>query len=506
MTAKDALAYARAGFSVLPLHVDRDGTCSCGCADPGCKSRGKHPREGWKKAQRSPATPKRVKAWWTRWPDANVGVVTGEVSGLVVLDVDGPEGEDALRQAGHGHVLDDPAPTVTTSRGRHLYFRHPGHPVPNRAGLLTKVDVRGDGGLVVAPPSVHYSGTAYEWTVGLTEAELPPWPDELVSTTTDTLAAPGFESIPEGQRNDALMRRASRYLNQGMTDEQVMRQVHADNRIECDPPLPDAEVSGIVASMVKTHRSSSGLAGLPEHVRPVEIIQKGRDEPDMTWVTADGRRWDVTAVAMTAQGATQLRRELLIAAGSPPVSVKVKGAAWGRLMEAMWGLVRVEAGYDRAEETRSWLEEWLFEVATFGTCLRGEHAGALRDLGDAATRGRAPEAVLDAGGRLWMRVEPFVGWLGLHHVRPPTTKEMAKRLGSAGFTKIRPRWDSHGRQAAYWDGAVELPQGWEDVVSLSEDRLRTHGVDQSGRHRPLGTVVAEHRHKERARQRMREEA
>ena len=174
----------------------------------------------------------------------------------------------------------------------------------------------------------------------------------------------------------------------------------------------------------------------------------------------------------------------------------------------MWGLVRVEAGYDRAEETRSWLEEWLFEVATFGTCLRGEHAGALRDLGDAATRGRAPEAVLDAGGRLWMRVEPFVGWLGLHHVRPPTTKEMAKRLGSAGFTKIRPRWDSHGRQAAYWDGVIELPQGWEDVVELSEDRLRRYGIDlpPEPRLRPLADLVAEGRHKERARQRtLREE-
>ena len=217
--------------------------------------------------------------------------------------------------------------------------------------------------------------------------------------------------------------------------------------------------------MVKTHRSSSGLAGLPEHVRPVEIIQKGRDEPDMTWVTADGRRWDVTAVAMTAQGATQLRRELLIAAGSPPVSVKVKGAAWGRLMEAMWGLVRVEAGYDRAEETRSWLEEWLFEVATFGTCLRGEHAGALRDLGDAATRGRAPEAVLDAGGRLWMRVEPFVGWLGLHHVRPPTTKEMAKRLGSAGSRRYAPAGTATGGR---------LPTGTARSSFLRDGRTWSH--------------------------------
>ena len=102
-----------------------------------------------------------VITWWTRWPDVNIGLWPGR-SGLVVIDADGPEGERAARDLG---LFDVPTLTCVTGRadgGRHLYFRHPGFHVSNRE-LAPHLEVRGDDGYVLLPPSVHPSGGVYRW-------------------------------------------------------------------------------------------------------------------------------------------------------------------------------------------------------------------------------------------------------------------------------------------------------------------------------------------------------
>jgi hypothetical protein len=122
---------------------------------------GKRPLVKWEPYQLEPAHADQVDEWWRQWPDANVAIVTGVVSGLVVLDADGPEGVAAL------DALAVPRRTwiARTGRGVHVFLRHPGGEVriPNRAGLRPKLDVRGDGGYVVAVPSLHRSGRTYEW-------------------------------------------------------------------------------------------------------------------------------------------------------------------------------------------------------------------------------------------------------------------------------------------------------------------------------------------------------
>lgn len=110
--------------------------------------------------------PDQISRWWTECPEANIGIATGQVSGIWILDLDGPEGVAALAEleAKHGR-LPATLTAITGGGGKHLYFQlPPGEVIPSRvkiAGL--PIDTRGEGGYVIAPPSDHASGDPYHW-------------------------------------------------------------------------------------------------------------------------------------------------------------------------------------------------------------------------------------------------------------------------------------------------------------------------------------------------------
>ncbi len=167
--AASAALYCRKGLSVIPCcWPTPDGRCGCrrGHQDHDI---GKRPLVDWKTYQEGPAHADQIDEWWTRWPEANIGIVTGAVSGIVVIDADGPKGLASLQSLG-------PISTWVSKTGReegglHVFFRHPGPDVriSNTAGRLPRlpgIDVRGDGGYVIVPPSRHRSGRAYAWVMG----------------------------------------------------------------------------------------------------------------------------------------------------------------------------------------------------------------------------------------------------------------------------------------------------------------------------------------------------
>lgn len=159
-----ALAYAKQGRAVFLCHSIRGSRCTC--SDPDCESPGKHPRtkSGLKDATMDSA---QIQKWWKRWPDANIAIVTGEVSGVYVIDVDGEEGVQSLKELEESSGLLPPTLAVRTPRpGLHLYLRHPNVPVSQAVGIAPHIDVRGDGGYVIAPPSSHVSGNTYLWAGG----------------------------------------------------------------------------------------------------------------------------------------------------------------------------------------------------------------------------------------------------------------------------------------------------------------------------------------------------
>jgi hypothetical protein len=171
--ARAAPLYAALGFPVVPMHTAQPGG-GCSCADPGCSDPGKHPRlRGWQRL--AAVDPARVGEWWRRWPNANLGLVTGRR--FDVLDLDGDQGVEALRAVLSIAPAEHLGPVARTGGGGwHLLYAPTG--LGNRVGLLPGMDWRGRDGLIVAPPAQHASGRRYRWVRPLT-ATLPEVPVQL---------------------------------------------------------------------------------------------------------------------------------------------------------------------------------------------------------------------------------------------------------------------------------------------------------------------------------------
>jgi putative DNA primase/helicase len=164
-----ALTYAYFGFPVFPVHSPtNDGGCSCGKLN--CKSIGKHPitKNGFKDAT---TDEQQIRKWWDEWPNANIGMPMGRETGLFALDID-EGGEDELKK--HPQ-LPHSIQSRTGSGGRHIFFFIPRHKeIKNRTRFLPGLDIRGEDGYVVVPPSIHESGEMYKWRFDANIAEFDP--------------------------------------------------------------------------------------------------------------------------------------------------------------------------------------------------------------------------------------------------------------------------------------------------------------------------------------------
>ena len=253
-----ALGYLARGWSVIPV-----------------QPRGKRPLVPWLEfQQRSPST-QEAREWWTRWPDANVAVVTGAFSGVVVLDVDVEHGgRESLAHFEREHgALSDTVEGVTGSGGRHVYFAHPGGVVHNRVGIDPGIDLRGDGGYVVAPPSIHPSGGSYRWLPGhepgaVELAVLPAWlrrrlglPGQRSGHPLTYWRALVHEGVEEGERNNSIASLAGYLLRHGTDPVVALDLLLSWNAARCRPPLSEDEVVKVVESITRLHERQADREG-----------------------------------------------------------------------------------------------------------------------------------------------------------------------------------------------------------------------------------------------------
>lgn len=234
---KAALGYAERKIAVLPLRKDKTPLTHNGVKDA--------------TTDRS-----RITALWTRHPGANIGVATGGITGLVVVDRDGDSPEAA-------RLWDSLPPTleVKTSRGRHRYYRvrEPlGTKVKSRK-LAADVDLKADGGYVVAPPSIHPDGPRYKFVEETQAIGVADFPDEMLVEPepreqgsrrrgSSTVPLDDGGPIPEGSRNSTIFFRALDLKEAGKSRGEALDEILGVNDARCAPPLGPDEVERVVTS------------------------------------------------------------------------------------------------------------------------------------------------------------------------------------------------------------------------------------------------------------------
>jgi len=249
-----AQLYATLGWRVFPVHGVKKGLISsyCDCGKTNCDTPGKHPHiKGWQNF--ATTDPAQIAEWWKKWPNANIGVVAGQESGIVVIDIDDPETTEL-----DGKELPSTLSQTTGSGGTHLVYQHPGFKVKSVTKVFPKIDSRADGGFFIAPPSAHVSGNSYEWNASPFKTDIAPCPqwwieavNKKVEKETKTTGDGTFKPIEEGERNTRLASIAGGVWNYIPDPEILEMTLNAVNAKHAPKPVENTEIAQIVESISK---------------------------------------------------------------------------------------------------------------------------------------------------------------------------------------------------------------------------------------------------------------
>lgn len=237
---KTNLEYARyyrsKGFSVIPI-----------------ASRDKKPVISWMEYQKRHATDEELNQWFGDGHQHNIGIVTGSISQIAVLDFDSKEAVEKAKELGLPST-----PLVKTSKGFHAYYKYKdGIRNFQKRDDLPNIDLRGDGGYVVAPPSIHSSGHQYQWVNSRSLDDLPlaEFPEIILAKTHNDKnpLAELYKGVIEGNRNDTLARLAGSWVNDGLTLKECFENARIWNE-KNNPPLSEREVEQTIKSIFSRHQ------------------------------------------------------------------------------------------------------------------------------------------------------------------------------------------------------------------------------------------------------------
>ena len=239
-TLEWAKFYNSKGFSVIPL-----------------KYKSKIPAiASWKEFQDRHATDEELNKWFGNGSNNNIAIVTGQISGIVVIDLDSQE---AIQYAKDNDF--PKTPLVKTGKGYHLYcqYRNGISNFQNRDDL-PDIDLRAEGGYVVADPSIHPSGKQYQWVPGkglddLPLAELP----EIILTKRPEHKKPLnelYKGVDKDNRNKTLTRLAGSWANDGLDFNECLESAFLWNQ-KNNPPLDEREVTRTVRSIFEKHQNNN---------------------------------------------------------------------------------------------------------------------------------------------------------------------------------------------------------------------------------------------------------
>lgn len=303
---KAALEYAARSWAVHPL-------------------KGKVPYlSSW--PRRATTDPRQIRELWRKYPDVNVGIVTGRRSGLVVLDIDSKNGKDGPRSL---QLLENEIGALPstlearTPHGRHLYFAETDIHIPNSVSRLgIGIDVKGENGYVVAPPST-INGMSYQWVDR--SALIARFPRALVSGVNSPALPRSDFALDKGNRNDGLFRLACAMRGRDVPELMISETLHHLNSQHCKPPLPPSDVDAILRSALRyeppTARARSNPSLPPSDVlgvldgRPIPVKWLHEEPKPIDFLVKDWiPRGSVTLlVAEGGTGKTMLAMRLALA-------------------------------------------------------------------------------------------------------------------------------------------------------------------------------------------------
>lgn len=246
-----AQVYSGLGWSVIPV-----------------QPRSKIPMVSWTQYQFSRPSAQTLAAWFNHDCPVNIGVVTGKVSNIIVLDVDDPN-------AVQGKQLPPTPCSRSGGGGLHYFFKWPGFTVKNFTRKIPGVDLRGDGGFVVLPESFHASGNVYEWLIDPLDTPTADAPDWLLSViekgNNHQNSNIPFEPdiIPAGQRNAGLAAIAGALRKRGLSQEAITSALLAENKVKCRPSLPEGEVR-LIAQSISRYVPEEPIGQPKVSVTPIE--------------------------------------------------------------------------------------------------------------------------------------------------------------------------------------------------------------------------------------------
>lgn len=360
MKLEQALAFIEMGWAVFPLVPNTKRPLT---------------KNGFKDATKSAYA---ARKWWEETPNANIGIATGEFSGLAVVDVDVKNGAKGRESVSLLKGLTPTLTVATPSGGWHLYYIRPKDGIRCRNGLLPGIDLKADGGYVVAPGS-EIDGKPYEWIDAEAHiADLPPCVLELMADKRPELAPPTEDVIPEGRRNETLASLAGTMRRRGMSSQEISAALKTINANRCRPPLTDEEVETISASIArytpessapKTHEKETSEQdsedeavppGFTDDALALEFTQAHAGDWRYVaawghWLHWDGNCWRKEATLKAYDLARLICRAAAARCLKPKIAAKVASAATVAAVERLARADRRHAATAEQWDSDPWL-------------------------------------------------------------------------------------------------------------------------------------------------------
>ena len=317
---KYALLYLKLGFSPIPT------------------GKNKIPTIKWEEFQQRKATAEEIHEWANKFPDSNIGIVTGAISDIVVVDVEA---------GGDTKNLPPTVVSKTGGGGYHFYYKHPNKPVKNAVRIREKTDIRADGGYVVAPYSIHSSGNSYEWIVSPEDAdfaELPQWVlDEAGESKTKTDWKEFLsKEQSNGTRNMTAAQLAGKllyHLPPELWEISGWSTLKEWNTTNNNPPLSEAELRTVWESINKSEIQKRNFKPIPETRTPIDFATL--EETIHKWLLINDK--GLIRVLVGTVVANKLKAD--------PVWLFIIAAPGGSKTELIRGLNKVDKVYSISDLT-----------------------------------------------------------------------------------------------------------------------------------------------------------